>query len=42
MSGLPSTRTSITSLPDLPVTFEYSFDSYKVTYCTNDALLPAR
>jgi hypothetical protein len=27
--------------PDLPVTFEYGFDSYKVTYCTTDAVLPA-
>jgi pimeloyl-ACP methyl ester carboxylesterase len=25
---------------DLPVTFAYGFDSYKVTYCTTDALLP--
>jgi hypothetical protein len=25
---------------DLPVTFENGFDSYKVTYCTNDAVLP--
>jgi len=26
--------------PDLPVTFNYGFDSYKVTYCTIDAVLP--
>ena len=26
--------------PDLPVTFDYGFDSYKVTYCTTDAVLP--
>ena len=25
---------------NLPVTFEYGFDSYKVTYCTDDAVLP--
>jgi alpha/beta hydrolase family protein len=25
---------------DLPVTFENGFDSYKVTYCTDDAVLP--
>ncbi len=25
--------------PDLPVRFDYGFDSYKVAYCTNDALL---
>ena len=25
---------------DLPVTFQYGFDSYKVTYCTDDAVLP--
>jgi pimeloyl-ACP methyl ester carboxylesterase len=28
--------------PNLPVTFEYGFDSYKVTYCTDDALLPGQ
>jgi pimeloyl-ACP methyl ester carboxylesterase len=28
--------------PNLPVTFEYGFDSYKVTYCTDDAVLPGR
>ncbi len=27
---------------DLPVTFQYGFDSYKVTYCTNDAVLPGQ
>ena len=27
---------------DLPVTFEYGFDSYKVTYCTDDAVLPGQ
>lgn len=27
---------------DLPVTFEYGFDSYKVTYCTLDAQLPGQ
>ena len=27
---------------NLPVTFEYGFDSYKVTYCTNDAVLPGQ
>ena len=27
---------------DLPVTFRYGFDSYKVTYCTNDAVLPGQ
>ena len=26
----------------LPVTFQYGFDSYKVTYCTNDAVLPGQ
>ena len=26
--------------PDLPVTFEYGFDSYKVTYCMDDVVLP--
>jgi fermentation-respiration switch protein FrsA (DUF1100 family) len=26
--------------PDIPVTFTYGFDSYKVTYCTMDAVLP--
>jgi pimeloyl-ACP methyl ester carboxylesterase len=25
---------------DLPETFEYGFDAYKVTYCTDDAVLP--
>jgi pimeloyl-ACP methyl ester carboxylesterase len=25
---------------NLPVTFEYGFDSYKVTYCTDDAVMP--
>src|SRR5262245_38976245 len=28
--------------PDIPVTFVYGFDSYKVTYCTVDARLPGR
>jgi pimeloyl-ACP methyl ester carboxylesterase len=28
--------------PDIPVTFNYGFDSYKVTYCTVDALLPGQ
>src|SRR5262245_25746877 len=28
--------------PDLPVTFDYGFDSYKVTYCTVDAVLPGQ
>src|SRR5262249_224444 len=28
--------------PDLPVTFEYGFDSFKVTYCTTDAVLPGQ
>jgi pimeloyl-ACP methyl ester carboxylesterase len=28
--------------PNLPVTFEYGFDSYKVTYCTDDARLPGQ
>jgi fermentation-respiration switch protein FrsA (DUF1100 family) len=27
---------------DIPVTFEYGFDSYKVTYCTVDAALPGQ
>jgi hypothetical protein len=27
---------------DLPETFDYGFDSYKVTYCTTDALLPGQ
>jgi pimeloyl-ACP methyl ester carboxylesterase len=27
---------------DLPVTFDYGFDSYKVTYCTDDAVLPGQ
>jgi hypothetical protein len=27
---------------DLPVTFEYGFDSYKVTYCTDDVVLPGQ
>ena len=27
---------------DIPVTFGYGFDSYKVTYCTNDAVLPGQ
>ena len=27
---------------NLPVTFRYGFDSYKVTYCTNDAVLPGQ
>ncbi len=27
---------------NLPVTFQYGFDSYKVTYCTNDAVLPGQ
>lgn len=26
--------------PDIPVTFDYGFDSYKVTYCTVDAAFP--
>ena len=26
--------------PDIPATFSYGFDSYKVTYCTVDAVLP--
>lgn len=26
----------------IPVEFEYGFDSYKVTYCTHDALLPGQ
>jgi pimeloyl-ACP methyl ester carboxylesterase len=26
--------------PDVPVRFEYGFDSYKVSYCTVDAVLP--
>ena len=28
--------------PDLPVRFNYGFDSYKVTYCTVDAALPGQ
>jgi hypothetical protein len=28
--------------PDIPVTFNYGFDSYRVTYCTVDAVLPAQ
>src|SRR5215204_890952 len=28
--------------PDLPVAFDYGFDSYKVTYCTVDTLLPGQ
>ena len=28
--------------PDIPVTFNYGFDSYKVTYCTVDAVLPGQ
>ena len=28
--------------PDIPVTFEYGFDSDKATYCTTDALLPGQ
>ncbi len=27
---------------NLPVTFEYGFDSYKVTYCTDDAVMPGQ
>ncbi len=27
---------------DIPVTFTYGFDSYKVTYCTVDAVLPGQ
>ena len=27
---------------DIPVTFSYGFDSYKLTYCTVDAVLPGR
>lgn len=27
---------------DLPETFQYGFDSYKVTYCTDDAVLPGQ
>jgi hypothetical protein len=27
---------------NIPVTFEYGFDSYKVTYCTDDAVLPGQ
>ena len=27
---------------DIPVTFNYGFDSYKVTYCTVDAVLPGQ
>ena len=26
--------------PDIPVTFDYGFDSYRITYCTVDAMLP--
>ena len=26
--------------PDIPVTFSYGFDSYRITYCTVDAILP--
>jgi acetyl esterase/lipase len=26
--------------PDIPASFEYGFDSYKLTYCTVDAVLP--
>ena len=28
--------------PNIPVTFNYGFDSYKVTYCTVDAILPGQ
>lgn len=28
--------------PDIPVRFAYGFDSYKVTYCTVDAVLPGQ
>ena len=28
--------------PDIPVRFDYGFDSYKVTYCTVDAVLPGQ
>ena len=28
--------------PDIPVRFSYGFDSYKVTYCTLDAVLPGQ
>jgi fermentation-respiration switch protein FrsA (DUF1100 family) len=28
--------------PDIPVRFDYGFDSYKVTYCTIDAVLPGQ
>ncbi len=28
--------------PDIPVTFKHGFDSYKVTYCTVDAVLPSQ
>lgn len=28
--------------PSVPETFKYGFDSYKVTYCTTDALLPGQ
>jgi fermentation-respiration switch protein FrsA (DUF1100 family) len=28
--------------PDIPVTFTYGFDSYRLTYCTVDAVLPGR
>jgi pimeloyl-ACP methyl ester carboxylesterase len=27
---------------DLPETFQYGFDAYKVTYCTDDAVLPGQ
>jgi hypothetical protein len=27
---------------NVPVTFDYGFDSYKVTYCTDDAVLPGQ
>ncbi|HVF86474.1 MAG TPA: prolyl oligopeptidase family serine peptidase [Pyrinomonadaceae bacterium] len=28
--------------PNIPVEFDYGFDSYKVTYCTIDAMLPGQ
>jgi pimeloyl-ACP methyl ester carboxylesterase len=28
--------------PDIPVRFDYGFDSYKVTYCSIDAVLPGQ
>ena len=28
--------------PEIPVTFTYGFDSYKITYCTVDAILPGQ